>query len=65
MFRDIKPTVVGCPIEGLILLGACKKCPHHVKYDAYLKRVECGKISDSEEKMKLAPSTDKEWKPKW
>jgi len=65
MFRDTVIAVRGCPVNGLVQLEVCKKCPYHVKYDGYLKRVECDKLTESEEKMKLDPSTDREYKTKW
>ena len=56
---------VSCPINAIVKLEDCMKCPYYKDYDDLWNEVNCEYETPSEKKMKPEPVKEKEPLSRW
>jgi hypothetical protein len=64
IYRDIV-VAVECPINVLIRVDDCGRCPYNGKYSSKKSKMGCEYETETEKKMKAEPSKIKEPKSRW
>jgi len=65
MMRAVVPAVDNCPINKLVTVENCEKCPYHTKHWVSNQVVICERLSEEEMKMAREPATVGEPKSRW